>query len=61
MPFIASIPRSKRRRMQKTLHKTRDKNHARRLTAMLMLHRGDRVSNVARTALLGPLFHWPLD
>ncbi|WP_440941045.1 hypothetical protein, partial [Klebsiella grimontii] len=25
--------------MQKAIHKTRDKNHARRLTAMLMLHR----------------------
>ncbi|WP_386263611.1 IS630 family transposase, partial [Xanthomonas translucens] len=35
--------------MQKTIHKTRDKNHARRLTAMLMLHRGVRVSDVART------------
>ncbi|MBF7839432.1 helix-turn-helix domain-containing protein, partial [Klebsiella pneumoniae] len=31
------------------IHKTRDKNHARRLTAMLMLHRGERVSDVART------------
>lgn len=30
-------------------HTTHDKNHARRLTAMLMLHRGERVSNVART------------
>ncbi|EAB0392444.1 IS630 family transposase, partial [Escherichia coli] len=30
-------------------HKTKDKNHARRLTAMLMLHRGDAVSYVART------------
>jgi hypothetical protein len=35
--------------MQKTIHKTKDKNHARRLTAMLMLHRGDTVSYVART------------
>ncbi len=35
--------------MQKAIHQTRDKNHARRLTAMLMLHRGDRVSDVART------------
>ena len=30
-------------------HKTKDKNHARRLTAMLMLHRGDAVSYVSRT------------
>lgn len=35
--------------MQKTIHKTPDKNHSRRLTAMLMLHRGDNVSYVART------------
>lgn len=47
MPIIAPIPRSERRLMQKAIHKTRDKNHARRLTAML--HRGDRVSDVART------------
>ena len=40
--------------MQKTIHKTKDKNHARRITAMLMLHRGDTVSYVARTALLCP-------
>ncbi|WP_405126898.1 IS630 family transposase [Salmonella enterica] len=31
------------------MHKTHDKNYARRLTAMLMLHRGDCVSDVART------------
>lgn len=48
MPIIAPIPRTERRMMQKTIHKTRDKNHARRLIAMLMLHRGDRVSDVAR-------------
>ncbi len=35
MPIIAPIPRTERRLMQKTIHKTRDKNHARRLTAML--------------------------
>lgn len=35
--------------MQKTIHKTHDKNYARRLPAMLMLHRGDRISDVART------------
>ncbi|EOG4600328.1 IS630 family transposase, partial [Klebsiella pneumoniae] len=47
MPIIAPIPRGERRLMQKAIHKTRDKNHARRLTAMLMLHRGERVSDVA--------------
>ena len=49
--------------MQKAIHKTRDKNHARRLTAMLMLHRGDRVSDVARTlccarSSLGRWINW---
>ncbi|HCF7967591.1 TPA: IS630 family transposase, partial [Klebsiella pneumoniae] len=37
MPIIAPIPRAERRLMQKTIHKTRDKNHARRLTSLLML------------------------
>ncbi|ECI4026728.1 helix-turn-helix domain-containing protein [Salmonella enterica] len=49
MPIIAPIPRDERRLMQKAIHKTHDKNYACRLTAMLMLHRGDRVSDVART------------
>lgn len=49
MPIIAPIPRFGRRLMQKAIHKTCDKNYARRLTAMLMLHRGDSVSNIART------------
>lgn len=35
--------------MQKTIHKTDDKNHARRLTALLMFHRGDTVSDVAKS------------
>jgi transposase len=34
--------------MQKTIHKSKEKNHARRLTAMLMLHRGDTVYPIAR-------------
>ena len=49
MPIIAFIPRNERCQMQKMIHKTRDKNHARRLTAMLILHRGDSVSYVAKT------------
>lgn len=49
MPNIASIPRTERRLMQKTIHKTHDKNHARRLTAILMLHWDECVSDVART------------
>ncbi|MEL0496113.1 IS630 family transposase, partial [Klebsiella pneumoniae] len=35
--------------MDKNINKTKDKNLARRLTAMLMLHHGDTVSHVART------------
>lgn len=49
MPIITPIPRDGRRLIQKTIHKTKDKNRARRLTAMLMLHRADGVSDVART------------
>ncbi|CCG87095.1 Insertion element IS630 uncharacterized 39 kDa protein ISO-IS200 39 kDa protein [Erwinia piriflorinigrans CFBP 5888] len=49
MPIIAPTTRTERRLMQKTLHKTRDKNHARRLTTMLMLNLGGSVSEVART------------
>ncbi|MQL49085.1 IS630 family transposase [Photorhabdus khanii] len=49
MPIIAPIPRNERRLMQKVVHQTQDKNHARRLMAMLMLHRGDSVTQVAKT------------
>lgn len=48
MPIIAPIPRTERRLIQKTIHKTktRDKNHARRLTAML-IYIGASVSAVS--------------
>ncbi|MDQ0431057.1 hypothetical protein ABIC12_002964 [Pantoea agglomerans] len=49
MPIVVPILRNERRLLQKAIHITRDKNHARRLTAMLMLHRGDCVSDVVRT------------
>lgn len=49
MPIMAPISHDERRLRQKAIHKTHDKNYARRLTAMLMLHRGARVSEVART------------
>lgn len=49
MPIHSTNSRDERRLMQKAIHKTHDKNHARRLTAMLMLHWGDRVSDIART------------
>lgn len=49
MPIIAPIPRNERRQMQKLVQKTRDKDYARRLTAILMLHEGSLVSTVAKT------------
>lgn len=54
MPLIAPIFRDERRLMQKTIHKTHDKNYVRRLTAMLMLHRDNRVSDVARKLCCAP-------
>lgn len=50
MSLIAPISRNERHLMQKTIHKTRDKNHTRRLTAILMLHRSGNVCHVARSA-----------
>ncbi|MBA0020495.1 helix-turn-helix domain-containing protein, partial [Xenorhabdus nematophila] len=49
MPIIAPIPRSERRQMKKFIHKTRDKDYARRLMALLMLHEGKTVSALSRT------------
>lgn len=49
MPIIAPISDAERSLMRKIIHRTDDKNHARRLTAMLMLHRGDTVSDVAKS------------
>lgn len=57
MPIIAPIPCTERRLMQKTIHKMRDKNHARRLTAMLMLHRGDSVSMLPERSVV-PVHQW---
>ncbi|EIQ30538.1 putative transposase, partial [Shigella boydii 965-58] len=52
MPIIAPISRDERRLMQKAIHKTHDKNYARRLTAMLMLHRGRPCQRRCQNALL---------
>ncbi|ELW2862913.1 IS630 family transposase [Salmonella enterica] len=48
MPIIAPIPDEERRLMRKEAQQTRDKNHARRLIAMLMLHQGMTVTDVAK-------------
>lgn len=49
MPITAPISRDERRPMQKAIHKTHDKNDARRPSAILMLHRGNHISDAART------------
>lgn len=47
MPIIA-IPDEERRLMRKEAQLTRDKNHARGLIAILMLHQGMTVTDIAR-------------
>lgn len=48
MPIIAAIHDEERQLMRKEAQQTYDKNHARRLIAMLMLHQGMTVTDVAR-------------
>lgn len=48
MPIITAIPDEERRLMRKEAQLTCDKNHARRLIAMLLLHQGMTVTDVAR-------------
>lgn len=49
MPIIAVTSDEERLLMRKEAQQTLDKNHARRLIAMLMLHQGMTVNDVART------------
>lgn len=49
MPIIAPIPCNERGLIQKSIHKTHDKNYSRKHTAMLMLHQGIRANDVTRT------------
>ncbi|WP_391528947.1 IS630 family transposase [Photorhabdus akhurstii] len=49
MPIIAPIPQNECQKMRKLIHKTRDKNYSRRLTALLMLNEGLTVTYVAKT------------
>lgn len=46
--MLPVLSRAERRRIEKVIHKTNDKEHARRLTAILMLHQGHTVSTVHR-------------
>ena len=38
--MLPVLSRAERRHIEKVIHKTNDKEHARRLTAILMLHQG---------------------
>lgn len=60
MPIIAAIPDEERQLMRKEAQQTHDKNHARRLIAMLMLHQGMTVTDVARLlcAALSSVGRW---
>ena len=48
MPILAAIPDEERQLMRKEAWQTHDKNHARRLVVMLMLHQGTTVTDIAR-------------
>ncbi|CEJ63565.1 MULTISPECIES: IS630 family transposase [Citrobacter] len=48
MQIITAIPDEERQLMRKEAQQTHDKNHSRRLIAMLMLHQGMTVTDVAR-------------
>ncbi|MBN3043362.1 IS630 family transposase [Pectobacterium brasiliense] len=48
MPIIAAIPDEERQLMRKEAQQTHDKNYARRLIAILMLHWGMTATEVAR-------------
>ena len=48
MPILPPLPRPQRRRIHKIIHATRDKGHARRLMAILLLHEGRTITDVHR-------------
>ena len=59
-PSIPSLPRAARRRLMRVVHKTRDKDHARRALASLRLAEGLPVSEVARRlcAVRSTVYRW---
>ena len=59
-PSIPSLPRAARRRLMRVVHKTRDKDHARRALAILRLAEGLAVSEVARQlcAARSTVYRW---
>ena len=44
MPILPPLPRPQRRRIHKIIHTTRDKEHTRRLIAILLLHEGRTIT-----------------
>lgn len=46
MPILPALPRPQRHRIHKIIHATRDKEHARRLMAILLLHEGHTATDV---------------
>jgi hypothetical protein len=46
MPILPPLPRPQRRRIHKIIHATRDKGHAHRLMAILLLHEGRTITTL---------------
>ena len=66
MAILPPIPRPQRRRIHKVIHATRDKNHARRLMTILLLHERRSVTDVhlltgAARSTIGRWLHWYRD
>jgi len=60
MQFIATIPDKERRLMPKEAQQTRDKNHARWLITILILHQGMTITDVVRMlkAARSSVYRW---
>jgi hypothetical protein len=66
MPILPPLPRPQRRHIHKIIHATRDKGHARRLMAILLLHKGRTVTDVhhltgAARSTIGRWLRWYRD
>ncbi len=66
MPILPPLPRPQRRRIHKIIHATRDKGHARRLMAILLLHEGCTITDVhhitgAAHSTIGRWLRWYRD
>ncbi len=66
MPILPPLPRPQLRRIHKVIHATRDKGHARRLMAILLLHEGRTITEVhhltcAARSTIGRWLRWYQD